>query len=204
MCTPTYSPSTIFTTLPEFTLAGLLPPYYGTDPAQPQSLAPYHTSVEVVAKALSHTAKRSEIFHGFLQFRLALQQAGLNNGFQWLNGSFTEMIEVRENRNPNDLDVVTFFRRPPHLRSDPLWNTFVASNSTLFQPLLNKQQYHCHSFFVDLDIDPIMVVTQTRYWYGLFSHRRVTGEWKGMVEVPLEITPADHAAATLLMQGAQP
>lgn len=204
MGTPTYTPPAFFTALPAFTLAGLLPPYSGSDPAQPQSLAPYPTSIEVVARTLSHTAKRSEIFRGFLQFRMALQQAGLKDGFQWLNGSFTEMIEVRENRNPNDLDVVTFFRRPPQLRSDPLWAAFVASNPGLFQPLSNKQQYHCDSYFVDLDIDPVMVVAQTRYWYGLFSHRRVTGEWKGMVEVPLAITQADHAAAALLMPGAQP
>ncbi|TAN20938.1 MAG: hypothetical protein EPN33_14230 [Acidobacteria bacterium] len=194
----------LFTALPAFTLAGLLPPYCGTNPAQPQSLAPYPTSVEVVARALSHTAKRSEIFRGFLQFRLALQKAGLNDGFQWLDGSFTELIEVRESRNPNDLDVVTFFRRPPHLRSDPLWAEFFASNSTLFHPLSNKQNYHCDSYFVDLDIDPLTLVAQTRYWYGLFSHRRVTGEWKGMLEVPLAITAADHAAAALLMPGIQP
>jgi hypothetical protein len=45
------------------------------------------------------------------------------------------------------------------------------------------------------------IVAQARYWYGLFSHRRVTGEWKGMLEVPLQVTTADAAAEALLAPG---
>ncbi|WP_414651656.1 DUF6932 family protein [Hafnia paralvei] len=33
---------------------------------------------------------------------------GLAEGFQWVDGSFTENIELIERRTPNDVDVVTF------------------------------------------------------------------------------------------------
>lgn len=115
-----------------------------------------------------------------------------------------ELIELRESRDPNDLDVVTFFRRPVHLRNDVDWSAFVQANANLFLPLPNKQQFCCDAYFVDLDIDPVSVVSQTRYWYGLFSHRRVTGEWKGMVEIPLALTSADATASAITTQGEAP
>ena len=196
-----YNPPVVFTRLPAFTLAGLLPPYYGSDPTQQQLLAPYPTTVDVVAQHMGGTPARSQILQGFLAFRRALNQAGLCDGFQWLDGSFAELIERRERRDPRDLDVVTFFRRPQHVRNDADWVAFVERKITLFDPAANKQQFRCDTYFVDLDLDPMSIVVQTRYWYGLFSHRRVTGEWKGMLEVPLRITQADAAAGALLAPG---
>lgn len=199
-----YNPAMFFPKLPPFTIAGLLPPYIGTDPAHQPSMAPYATTVDVVAGQLSHSPARAAILRGFLAFRQALNQAGLTDGFQWLNGSFMELIELREARDPKDLDVVTFFHRPTHLRNDPDWNDFVQANMNLFQPGPNRNQFSCDAYFVDLDIDPIDLVSQTRYWYGLFSHRRVTGEWKGMIEVPLALTTADAAASALVSPGTTP
>ena len=199
-----YNPARFIPRLPPFTITGLLPPYIGTDPAYQPYMAPYATTVDVVAGQLPQSPARAAILRGFLAFRRALSQAGLTDGFQWLNGSFMELIELREARDPNDLDVVTFFHRPAHLRNAPDWDDFVQSNLSLFQPGLNRNQYYCDAYFVDLDIDPIDLVAQTRYWYGLFSHRRVTGEWKGMIEVPLALTPADAAASALVSPGATP
>jgi uncharacterized protein DUF6932 len=199
-----YNPPIIFTRLPNFTVGGLLPPYFGSDPTQPQSLAPYATTIDVVAAQVPQSPKRAAILGGFLAFRQALNQAGFSDGFQWLNGSFMELIEVREGRDPRDLDVVTFFHRPAHLRTDVDWSAFVQANPNLFLPGPNKQQFCCDAYFVDLDIDPINLVSQTRYWYGLFSHRRITGEWKGIVEVPLALTPADAVVSALISQGGPP
>ena len=196
-----YNPPVIFTRLPAFTLAGLLPPYCGSDPTQQQLLAPYPTTVEVVAQHMGGTPVRSRILQGFLAFRQALNQTGLCDGFQWLDGSFAELIELRERRDPRDLDVVTFFRRPPHVRSDVDWLAFFNANTALFDPAVNKQQFLCDTYFVDLDLDPMSIVAQARYWYGLFSHRRVTGEWKGMLEVILQDAAADAAAGALLAPG---
>ncbi|WP_426763559.1 DUF6932 family protein [Hafnia paralvei] len=33
---------------------------------------------------------------------------GLAEGFQWVDGSFTENVELIERRTPNDVDVVIF------------------------------------------------------------------------------------------------
>jgi hypothetical protein len=196
-----YNPPVVFTRLPAFTLAGLLPPYCGSDPTERQYLAPYPTRVDVVAQQMGGTPARSQILRGFLAFRQALNQVGLCDGFQWLDGSFAELIELRERRDPRDLDVVTFFRRPPQVRSDVDWQAFFNANRGLFDPVANKRKFHCDTYFVDLDLDPMNIVAQARYWYGLFSHRRVTGEWKGMLEVPLQVTTADAAAEALLAPG---
>jgi hypothetical protein len=37
----------------------------------------------------------------------------------------------------------------------------------------------------------------TRYWFGLFSHRRATQQWKGMLELPLGSLAEDHEVANL-------
>ena len=52
------------------------------------------------------------ILDGFLRFRELLTQAGFVSGFQWVDGSFLENVEMLENRPPNDLDVVTFYIPP--------------------------------------------------------------------------------------------
>jgi hypothetical protein len=38
----------------------------------------------------------------------------------------------------------------------------------------------------------------TRYWFGLFSHRRSDGIWKGMLQVRLEDVADDAAAIAAL------
>ena len=57
--------------------------------------------------------ERRRILDGFLRYRGRLHAAGLRTGFQWLDGSFLENIELIESRLPNDLDVVTFFSLAP-------------------------------------------------------------------------------------------
>lgn len=45
---------------------------------------------------------------GLLDLRAELTLAGKSDGFQWVDGSFTEDVEVQQGRTPNDVDVVTF------------------------------------------------------------------------------------------------
>jgi hypothetical protein len=47
--------------------------------------------------------------------------------------------------------------------------------------------------------DPVSLVNQTKYWFGLFSHKR-NGVWKGMLQVPLCPPAADAAIAALLAE----
>jgi hypothetical protein len=199
-----YNPEVIFNQLPAFTISGLLPPYVGSDPTVPHLTSPYPTTMDVLTQHFATSPKRVEILRGFLGFRQALSNLGISDGFQWLNGSFSEHIEMREQRDPRDLDLVTFFRRPPGVRDDAAFADFFTANKDLFTATYTKQQFCCDAYFVDLDLDPVSVVSQTRYWHGLFSHRRASGEWKGMIELPLAISQADLDAAEFLAQRGTP
>lgn len=64
--------------------------------------------------------------------------------------------------------------------------------------------YLCDAYFVDLGQPTIHVVGQTRYWFGLFSHKRSTLQWKGMLGVPLGTLADDANTAKILSLGATP
>ena len=140
---------------------------------------------------------------GLLAYRQALAGVGLTDGIQWLSGSFLEDIETLESRDPRDIDVVTFFRRPAHCQSDADWQIFCQQNQALFIPPQVKAQFHCDAYVVDLNIDALSVVSQARYWFGLFSHRR-GGLWKGILQVPLAVSQDDLDASNMLQAGVQP
>jgi len=108
-----------------------------------------------------------------------------------------EDIERLEGRAPGDVDVVTFCRRPAATPDDVAWQTLLASNLGLVDPNQVKATFKCHAFFVDLNIAPASIVDQTRYWFGLFSHRR-GGLWKGMLQVRLNVTADDADASAIV------
>ena len=139
--------------------------------------------------------ERKAIMRGLLGYRQQLATVGLQTGFQWLSGSFMEDIEGLESRPPKDIDLVTFVHRPAAVRADPDWHAFV--NQPLLNPKQVKAAFRCDCYFVDLDVDSTGVVSQTRYWFGLFSHRR-GGLWKGMLEVPLAVSDDDTDAFALV------
>ena len=113
-------------------------------------------------------------------------------GFQWLDGSFVE------DKEPKDLDIVTFIRRPGTAATAQLLGALMQTSIGVFDRALIKTTYSLDAFFVDMDGDPESVVNQTRYWLGLFSHCRDTAMWKGMLEVRLEDTIDDAAAVSAL------
>lgn len=142
--------------------------------------------------------ERRDIFLGLLEYRQRLQAIGFADGVQWLSGSFMEDIETLERRSPKDVDVVTFCHRPPHLVGDDLeWHAFFNANLALFDPVKTKAAFKCDSYFVDLDTVPMNVVSLTRYWFGLFSHRR-GGLWKGLLQIPLAVSQDDADAYKLV------
>jgi hypothetical protein len=67
----------------------------------------------------------------------------------------------------------------------------------LFDPPQIKAAYRCDAYFVDLDIVPWAVVLHTRYWFGLFAHRR-GGLWKGLLEIQLPVSNDDNDAAAMV------
>jgi hypothetical protein len=72
----------------------------------------------------------------------------------------------------------------------------VVANLDIFDSQSAKAAFYCDAYFVDLTVKPLLLVDNTRYWFGLFSHQRETSLWKGMLQVPIA---SDDAAALALL-----
>jgi hypothetical protein len=66
----------------------------------------------------------------------------------------------------------------------------IVQNPAVFSRNAVKMAHHLDAIFVDMDATIEAVVDHTRYWLGLFSHRRGDYVWKGMLQVSL-----DHMSA---------
>lgn len=154
-----------------------------------RQLSPYPCTTLDVCQRLGTTVERRAILGKFLDFRERLRNEGLTNGFQWLDGSFVEDVEQRENRAPKDLDVVTVY-----WGYDRNFQTALATRFREFaSPALSKAAYSLDHYNFDAGFNPAVTLEQTRYWILLFSHSRL-GVWKGMLRVELNTTAEDAAA----------
>ncbi|MGB7988483.1 MAG: hypothetical protein WCF44_03760 [Candidatus Methylophosphatis roskildensis] len=172
--------------IPGFTISGVLPPFDAEQgPTNPGAMSPYPAAMSEVATRFGGSETRRAILRGLLEYRAAVRAAGFVRGFQWLDGSFLEDVELVRRRPPGDVDLVTFAQRPKNF-SDDEWREFVGLRASLFDPQEAKSLYRCDAYFVDLNLKPEILVSYTRYWFGLFSHQRATNLWKGMLEVPLD------------------
>ena len=175
---------------------GILPPYVG-DATNSANMSPYAGTLVEVAQRFCATDQRREIFRGLLDYRQRLNAVGLTQGMQWLSGSFLEDIEAIESRPPRDLDTVIFFRLPPTITNIVQLQAFIATNQALLDHGQVKAAFKIDVQLVSLQNPAENIVSATRFWFGLFSHRR-NGLWKGLVEVPLAISVDDTDAAALV------
>lgn len=182
--------------IPPLELSGILPPYVGSATLS-ANMSPYSTSLVEVAERFCRTDPRKTIFGGLLDYRRRLNDIGFNRGMQWLSGSFLEDVERLESRMPNDIDVVTFAHVPEGINDVEALRSFIAKNEAWLAPKNVKSTFKVDSQLVNLDIDPKAVVDQTRFWFGLFSHRR-NGLWKGLLQVSLAVSADDEEAARLV------
>jgi hypothetical protein len=175
-------------TLPNWTANGVLPPNNSMSPTS-SDRSPYRVCLSDFILRFSTSTKRNKILDGYLRFRSDLHALGLNDGFQWVNGSFLEDIERTASRDPNDIDVVTFFR------SEQTQEALLRKNPALFnQP---KTAYLVDSYLFELSkATPERIVANSAYWYSVWSHNR-SGEWKGYVEIDLK-PQEDQAARNIL------
>jgi hypothetical protein len=118
-------------------------------------------------------------------------------GFQWIDGSFTEQCETARGRAPNDIDVITFFHLPPHPPPPLPALAIVQSHDQ------TKVRFKVDHIMVNLNMPIVGVVDHTRFWFGLFSHRRTDDAWKGMVQIELN-TPAEDAIEMLQLRPGSP
>lgn len=173
--------------IPAFNQSGVLPPFLPeSSPTALAAMAPYETTMANVAARFTSSPERKAIFRGLLDFREQLRSAGLVDGFQWLAGSYLEDCETHRGRPPQDVDVVTFARRPIEHTEDMAWRNFVNQNMAVFDRTSVKAVHQCDSYYVDLALPSEAIVSRTRYWFGLFSHQRATYLWKGILAVSLQ------------------
>ena len=74
------------------------------------------------------------------------------------------------------------------------------ANLNLFGRAQVKAAYKLDFFPIDLDGSAEALVNLTRYWLGLFSHRRGDDLWKGMLQVRLEDSPTMRPHSRRLVQ----
>jgi hypothetical protein len=181
--------------IPAFDLGGVLPPFIGSEPGSFAFQSPYRSSPEDVVVRFGTSPVRNQILRGWLTFRDELRKAGLEEGFQWIDGSFVEDKEKTKGVAPNDVDVITVFKRPPGLSQDADWMPFATTLlPTLFDADYCKAHFHCDAYPIDLGAPSESVAMLSAFWFSLFSHQRATYRWKGIVQIPLGPAPIDAAA----------
>jgi len=168
-----------------WTASGVLPPVDASDPTSPDR-SPYVVTLAEYVQRFGSTPERRLIIDGLLRYRAALHAAGFKAGFQWLNGSFVENVELIEGRPPNDIDVVTF-SRPPKAKHKHDLDVLVEA---LFNPESTVSAYCVDGYFVDLTTAPKALTTASTYWYSVWSHRRDLS-WKGFIQIDLAPTNGD-------------
>ncbi len=158
----------------------MLPPINSISGFSPER-SPYRVALDALVQRYATSEKRQKILGGFLCYRAELHAIGLVRGFQWLDGSFLEQVEVLENRPPNDMDVVTFSYMP----TDESQETLLSKNSRLFNPRTSKTDYWVDGYVTFLGPDELeSLVERMTYWYSLWSHRR-NQAWKGFLQIDL-------------------
>ncbi len=186
--------------IPSLNQSGVLPPFLpNAGPTESAAMAPYQATLVEIVQRFASSPERVSILNGLLRYREKLRSYGIIDGFQWIDGSYLEDCEKHRSRPPSDIDLVTFAERPVHCSDLSSWKDFVAQNrSSLFDRDAIKQTYSCDAFYEDLGLPSRQLVSRSRYWFGLFSHQRMTYLWKGLLMVPLQ---ADDAQAISMIGG---
>ena len=188
-------------TIPAWTSEGILPPFLGAEPTTALR-SPYATTAWDMVDRFATTSHRVEILDGFLRYRSGLHALGFVEGAQWIDGSFLEQVEKHRADGkspgpPGDVDVVSLTIYPSTLtgRAD-VTSRFFAGHDC-------KEEFRTDAFLIELnDPGPPSIVDQLIYWYSLFSHRRGSLAWKGMLCIPM-VDARDAAARQLLDQRRQ-
>lgn len=65
------------------------------------------------------------------------------------------------------------------------WKDLFDQNAYWILPPGSKSQYKCVAYLIDMPAHPTTIVSNTCYWFGLFTHQRDTYIWKGMLQLEL-------------------
>ncbi|MCK9374146.1 MAG: hypothetical protein M0P91_13255 [Sulfuricurvum sp.] len=175
--------------IPDWNISGLIPPIRPDQPGHSPERSPYRVGLMDIVNKFSETPERRNILSGLLRYRQALHNLGMIDGFQWLDGSFMENVETTQNRNPNDIDVVTFFMMPDGMTQE----IFARDHMSLFNPEYTKDVFKVDAYPVELGYPTDnWYVRQISYWYSMWSHTRQE-QWKGFLEI--DLSPIEDAEA---------
>lgn len=83
-----------------------------------------------------------------------------------LDGSFVE------EKNPHDLDLVSFYHRLVSAQDTTTLVQIRGQNPTILVRATVKQTYNLYAFFLDPDGDSEDLVSTFRYLLQLFSHHK--------------------------------
>ncbi|MDP2828041.1 MAG: hypothetical protein Q8O37_05490 [Sulfuricellaceae bacterium] len=192
--------------IPAWNAQGIIPPINELQPTAAER-SPYTVSLTDFVLRFGQSPERRVVLDGFLRYRAALHAVGLSQGFQWLDGSFLEHVELLETRAPNDIDVVTFFELPAgktQLDVQQLAPALFPTTRDAHQAM--KDTYRVDAYLEHLGKAPVRLAKQSSYWYSMWSHRR-NQIWKGYVQINLAPTDDALAIAALtnpVSQGMQP
>jgi hypothetical protein len=187
----------LFVQLPDWNSQGILPPILPDVGATSPRRSPYQIDLFMLLDRFASSPERKRILEGFLNFRQLLHSLGIARGFQWLDGSFLENIEILEKRPPNDMDVVTFYELPAGMSQASLCEK--TGDELALHNL--KEKHLIDAYFCELGqpLDARQTKNLT-YWYSMWSHRR-DGLWKGFVQVDLAQTYDGKALEMLATLG---
>jgi len=177
--------------IPAFDLHGVVPPVRPGEDGASGERSPYHVDLLAFCQHFGGSTARRSILRGLLELRAELNRAGKSTGFQWINGSFTEEVELQQGRAPNDVDVVTFIPLGDGSAQRELFQAF----QDLVDPTRSKQRFRVDHYLVPAD-QPLTIGLAGRlaYWSSLWSHRRGDNRWKGFVAIPLASNDAEASA----------
>jgi hypothetical protein len=174
---------------------GTLPPVSTTVIHRPEEMTPFPATLEELVRRFATSVARVRILEGFFAMRARLHELGVAEGFQWIGGGF---VELRP-REPEDMDVVTFFRKPAAWSAPDDEARAVRGEPELFTAPGARARYRCDAYFVDLGAPS--APRWIAHWCGVHSHHMETRAWKGFVEVPLAPdAPGDLWGAALAEQ----
>lgn len=169
--------------IPEFNMAGVIPPIRPGALGHSQDRSPYVVDIVRVISRFATTPRRIQILKGFLEFRQNFYALGVVSGFQWIDGSFCQDIEVIESRDPGDIDVVTFFYTPQEI---DLTAELIEGINNLLDSEYTKPRFNVDAYGMQLGtIFTASTVQNLSYWYSMWSHRKSDNMWKGFVQIPL-------------------
>lgn len=178
--------------IPEFDHNYVIPPFVD-EPTVSKNVSPYPCSTVEVCKIFGTTKERVDILKRWLKFRAILDEVGIVNGFQWLDGSFLENIEVSQKRAPADLDLLMFYKDVTLETQQKVAQDY----PTLFDQSVLKRDFKLDLYLLNYAANPENTVEFVRFWIQLFTHNR-DGVWKGMLKIPLNTPKEDSEALTLL------